>query len=170
MPPQHISPSAASFSPYSAATSQASLNVSAISFVLFAGSNAHASGLLAESILMMPLGLTPYSRSFCPNRQDFLTISTNTALSSLLPMAGPPQIGATRLPILRFKEDAFSAIFLMPSSDASISKCGSNNPRSMPSNLTPSTSALAVNSNKVSRDIGGSESGPLPTMPGHVAL
>ena len=36
--------------------------------------------------------------------------------------------------------------------------------------LTPSTSAAAVRSSIVSRSIGGSESGPLPTSPGHIAL
>ncbi len=35
---------------------------------------------------------------------------------------------------------------------------------------TPSTSAAAVRSSIVSRSIGGSESGPLPTRPGHMAL
>ena len=64
IPPQQISPSAANFSPKSAATSQASLKVAAINFVLFTGSALQASGLLAESILIIPLGLTPYSFNF----------------------------------------------------------------------------------------------------------
>ncbi len=40
----------------------------------------------------------------------------------------------------------------------------------MPSNLTPSTSALTVSEIIVSRSMAGSESGPLPTRPGHMAL
>ena len=45
-----------------------------------------------------------------------------------------------------------------------------NRNRSTPSNRTPSTSAAAVRSSMVSRSMGGSESGPLPTSPGHMAL
>src|SRR6185436_14903501 len=48
--------------------------------------------------------------------------------------------------------------------------CGSNRNRSTPSNLTPSTDASAVRSSIVSRSMGGSPSGPLPTSPGHIAL
>ena len=40
----------------------------------------------------------------------------------------------------------------------------------MPSNFTPSTLAAAVRLIIVSRSIGGSESGPLPTSPGQAAL
>jgi len=50
IPPQQISPSAASFSPIDSAMSAALRNVSAIFFVLPAGSFAQSAGLLAESI------------------------------------------------------------------------------------------------------------------------
>src|SRR5712691_11110216 len=49
-------------------------------------------------------------------------------------------------------------------------KCGSKRNRSTPSNFTPLTEALAVKASIVSRSMGGSESGPLPTRPGHMAL
>src|SRR5712692_11134596 len=48
--------------------------------------------------------------------------------------------------------------------------CGSKRNRSTPSNFTPLTEALAVKASIVSRSMGGSESGPLPTRPGHMAL
>src|SRR5688572_24898607 len=51
-----------------------------------------------------------------------------------------------------------------------MSTCGSKRKRSTPSNRVPSTLAAAVRSSIVSRSIGGSESGPLPTSPGHIAL
>ena len=54
MPPQQISPSAASRSPMLSAMSAASRNVSAIFFVLPAGSFAHSAGLAAESMRTMP--------------------------------------------------------------------------------------------------------------------
>src|SRR5690606_26137658 len=79
-------------------------------------------------------------------------------------------MGATKDPMFRLRPDTLSASRLIPSSDISRSKCGSNTPISTPSNLTPSTSAAAVISNIVSNGITGSESGPFPTMPGQVAL
>jgi hypothetical protein len=48
--------------------------------------------------------------------------------------------------------------------------CGSARKRSTPSNFVFSISAAAVKSSISSRSIGGSESGPLPTSPGHIAL
>ena len=63
MPPQQISPSAASRSPWSSAILQASRKVSAIRFWLPLGSSHHASTLQAESIRTTPLGRTPNSRS-----------------------------------------------------------------------------------------------------------
>ena len=65
MPPQQISPSAARRSPKDSATSAASRNVSAIFFVLPAGSLAHSAGLAAESMRM-----TPYLRM--PSRVQLL--------------------------------------------------------------------------------------------------
>src|SRR5574340_467745 len=50
MPPQQISPSAASRSPKSSATVQASRNVSAIFLVLPAGSLAHSLGVVVRGI------------------------------------------------------------------------------------------------------------------------
>src|SRR5690606_31066926 len=79
-------------------------------------------------------------------------------------------MGATKDPMFRLRPDTLSASRLIPSSDISRSKCGSNTPISTPSNLTPSTSAAAVISNIVSNGITGSESGPFPIMPGQVAL
>src|ERR1035438_967381 len=48
--------------------------------------------------------------------------------------------------------------------------CGSNRKRSTPSNRAPLASAAAVRRSMGSRPMGGSESGPLPTRPGHMAL
>ena len=54
MPPQQISPSAARRSPWSSAIAHASLNVSAMRFVLPAGSFAQSAGLAAESMRTTP--------------------------------------------------------------------------------------------------------------------
>src|SRR5215468_11279430 len=48
--------------------------------------------------------------------------------------------------------------------------CGSDRNKSTPSNRPRSLSAAAVRFNIVSRSIKGSEPGPLPTRPGHIAL
>ena len=66
MPPQQISPSAASRSLNPSATSHASRKVWAIFFVLPAGSFAHSAGLAAESILMTPDVRMPTSRRILP--------------------------------------------------------------------------------------------------------
>ena len=89
-------------------------------------------------------------------------------------MAEPPptggQTGATMEPIARLWRAAFSASCFASSSVKSILVWGAAWKMSMPSNFTPFTSALAVSEIMVSRSIGGSESGPLPTSPGHIAL
>ncbi len=54
IPPQQISPSAASFSPKSRAIAAAFLNVSAIIFWFASGSLAQSAGALAESIRTTP--------------------------------------------------------------------------------------------------------------------
>ena len=59
---------------------------------------------------------------------------------------------------------------LISSSSESMLVWGSERNRSTPSNRTPLTWAAAVRSSMVSRSMGGSESGPLPTNPGHIAL
>jgi len=83
----------------------------------------------------------------------------------------PPQIGATTVPMSRLRDCAFSASFLISSSDESMLICGSNKNKSNPSNLMPSTSAAAVRLSIVSRSMNGSASGaPLPTTPGQAAL
>ena len=65
----------------------------------------------------------------------------------------------------------WSVIRLTASGSLSMSKCGKVMKRSIPSNLWPSNSALAVSSSSVSSGMIGSLSGvPLPTMPGHMAL
>src|SRR5271157_1921091 len=87
MPPQQISPSAANRSPWASATSHASRNVSAISFVLATGFSAHSWTPVAESMRTTPYGRTPRSRSFCAMRQAFSTIVTKRLRSSALPIA-----------------------------------------------------------------------------------
>ena len=89
-------------------------------------------------------------------------------------MAEPPpvggQTGATTEPTTSLRRRALSASRFTSSSEPSMLKCGEKRNRSKPSNFTPSTSAAAVRSSMVSRSIGGSESGPLPTTPGQDAL
>ena len=175
MPPQQISPSAARRSPKDSATSAASRNVSAIFFVLPAGSLAHSAGLAAESMRMTPYLRMPVAFSFFAISQAFRTCVTNALRSSSLPMAEPPPVGghtgATSEPTTRWRRPMLSASFLMSSSVESMLTCGSKRNRSTPSNLTPLTSAFAVLSSIVSRSIGGSAPGPpLPTSPGHIAL
>src|SRR3954463_8724727 len=89
-------------------------------------------------------------------------------------MADPPpvggQTGATSDPARSPLEFRLSASRARSSSDESISVWGRERKRSTPSNREPSTLADAVRQSMVSRSMGGSESGPLPTSPGHIAL
>src|SRR5947209_10088761 len=122
-----------------------------------------------------PYGRTPSSRSLLATRQPFLTCSTNCFRSASEPIAEPPpvggQTGATTEPITSLRERTLSASFLRSSSDESMSTCGANRNRSTPSNLTPSTCALAVRSSMVSSSMNGSAPAePLPTTPGQAAL
>ena len=93
MPPQQISPSAASRSPNASATVHASRNVSAILFVLPCGSLAHSDGLAAESMRITPDRRIPTSRSVLPISQAFRTCVTNCCRSAALPIAEPPPVG-----------------------------------------------------------------------------
>ena len=174
MPAQQISPSAASRSPNSSAMVQASRKVWAMRLVLASGSLAQSPALAAESMRTIPDFRMPRSRNLRPMRQDFFTCVRNAARSASLPMAEPPPVGghtgATREPARSPLAARFSARRARSSSEESISVCGSERKRSTPSNRTPSTAAAAVRFSMVSRSIGGSESGPLPTSPGHMAL
>ena len=73
IPPQQISPSAASRSPYPSATVHASRNVSAMRFVFAAGFSAQDAGPTAESMRTTPYLRTPRSRSFLPMAQALRT-------------------------------------------------------------------------------------------------
>ena len=174
MPPQQISPSAASRSPCSSATSQARRKVSAIVRVLPGGSLAQSSTLAAESIRTTPPLRMPSSRSCRAMPQALRTMSTKRWRSVSLPIAEPPptggHTGATTEPTSRFFAAILSASLLISSFEESMLVCGSARKRSTPSNLMPPTSVAAVRSSISSRPIGGSEAGPLPTRPGHIAL
>ena len=74
-------------------SSQASRNVSAIFFVLPAGSFAHSAGLAAESMRTTPYLRMPRSRSFLPIAQALRTCVRNFLRSSSLPIAEPPPVG-----------------------------------------------------------------------------
>ncbi len=106
--------------------------------------------------------------------QALRTCVTNFLRSSSPPIADPPPVGghtgATSEPTARFFAANFPASRLSSSSPASMLTCGSKRNRSIPSNRAPSASAAAVRLIIVSRSMGGSESGPLPTRPGHAAL
>jgi len=121
-----------------------------------------------------PYGRTPSARSLPPMTQALRTISTKRARCAASPIAEPPptggHTGATMEPITRSFARTLSASAFSSSSDASMLVCGSAAKMSMPSNFWPFTSAAAVSSSIVSRLIGGSDSGPLPTRPGHIAL
>src|SRR5687768_13904142 len=142
--------------------------------VLPAGSFAHSAGLAAESMRMTPYLRIPISRSVLPMPHAFFTCVRKRLRSSLLPIADPPPVGghtgATSEPTTNPRFRMLSASRFNASRSESMSTCGSNRKRSTPSNRAPSTSAAAVRSSIVSRSIGGSESGPLPTRPGHIAL
>src|SRR5229473_107771 len=107
-------------------------------------------------------------------RQALRTWVTNFRRCSSVPMAEPPsvgpQTGATTDPMTNPLARILSASALIWSSLALMFTCGSKRNRSTPSNFTPLTEALAVKASIVSRSMGGSESGPLPTRPGHMAL
>src|SRR4051794_14708749 len=108
-------------------------------------------------------------------RQPLRTCSWNLRRSSALPIAEPPPVGghtgAPTEPMTRLRACTLSASRLRSSSPASMLTCGSNRKRSTPSNLTPSTAALAVRSSIVSRSMNGSApADPLPTTPGQAAL
>src|SRR5207245_11008409 len=81
-----------------------------------------------------------------------------------------PQTGATTEPMTNPLARTLSASALIWSSVALMLTCGSKRNRSTPSNFAPLTEALAVKASIVSRSMGGSESGPLPTRPGDMAL
>src|SRR3954466_2365248 len=175
IPPQQISPSAASRSPYCSATSHDWRNVSAIFLVLPAGSFAHSDGLAAESIRTTPYLRMPRSFSFLAIAHALRTWVTKFLRSSSLPIADPPPVGghtgATRDPTASPLLRILSARRFRSSSVESMLTCGSNRNRSTPSNVVPCDEALAVISSIVSRSIGGSAPGPpLPTSPGHIAL
>src|SRR5216117_4616795 len=123
---------------------------------------------------------TPYfrmrrSRSVLPIAHALRTCVTKFFRSSSLPIAEPPpvggQTGATSDPTTNSFAAILSASCCNSARVASMLTCGSKRNRSTPSNLTPSTDALAVKSSIVSRSIAGSAPGlPLPTRPGHIAL
>src|SRR5579864_1253545 len=85
-------------------------------------------------------------------------------------MAEPDHTGATNDPTTNPRRETLSASFAISPDVESISVCGDARNKSTPLNLIPSTSAACVRSSIVSRSMGGSESGPLPTSPGHMAL
>ena len=153
---------------------QASRNVCAIRLVFSSGSFAHSSTPVAESIRITPYSLIFRSRSLRPMRHAFLTWVRKPVRCVSSPMAEPPpvppQTGATSEPAFRFFDANFPASAWRSSSDESMSVCGSDRNRSTPSNPTPSTRAAAVRFSIVSKSIGGSEPGPFPTSPGHIAL
>ena len=138
------------------------------------GSLAHSAALAAESMRTMPYWRISRSRSLRPMRQAFRTWARKRARSAASPMAEPPpvggQTGATSDPARSPLEASLSARRARSSSEESISVCGRDRKRSTPSKRTPSTSAAAVRFSMVSRSMGGSESGPFPTSPGHMAL
>ncbi len=171
MPPQQISPSAASHSPSSSAMSQALVKVSMIMRVLPAGSLAQSATPPDESMRTTPEGRAPSSRRRRPMRHALRTCSSQWARCSASPKAQPLQTGATSEPMARPLSAAVSARRFRSSSVESISTCGAHRNRSMPSNLAPPTSASAVRPIICSRLMAGSGvPGPLPTTPGQVAL
>ena len=103
MPAQQISPSAASRSPWPAATAAASRKVAAIVLVFAEAFSRH---LLipnsAESMRITPYFRTPCSLKILAIRQALRTASMNFARCTGLPMAESPtvpgQIGATSDP------------------------------------------------------------------------
>ena len=174
MPPQQISPSAASRSPNSSATSHACRNV-VRDLLLIAGR-------IRRPVARARRRVDPDDAVFADaevvellrDRQALRTCVTKFLRSSSLPIAEPPPVGghtgATSDPTTRLRDATWSASRFRSSSDASMLTCGSKRKRSTPSNFTPPTFAAAVRFSIVSRSIGGSESGPLPTSPGHMAL
>jgi len=153
---------------------QASLKVSAMRRVLPFGSFAQSPGPTAESMRTTPYFRMPISRNVLPIAHAFFTCVRKRLRSSSVPIAEPPpvggQTGATSDPTTKPRRPMRSASRSRSPRLASMSTCGSNRKRSTPSKRTPFTLAAAVRSSIVSRSIGGSESGPLPTSPGHIAL
>ena len=93
MPPQQISPSAASRSPWASAMSAAWRKVSAICLVFSAGFAAQSPGLAEESMRMTPYLRMPSSRSVRPMPQAFSTWVRNFFRSCSSPIADPPPVG-----------------------------------------------------------------------------
>ena len=160
MPPQQISPSAASRSPWSFGDLRRPRGRSRRS----------SSGSLRDPwpSRSRPRGRVDADDAVGPHAQlaelawrcgsALRTCSTNFLRSSSSPMAEPPpvggQTGATTEPIDEALRDVtLSASFLRSSSVASMLTCGSKRKRSTPSNLTPLTSAAAVRSSIVSRSM-----------------
>ena len=177
MPPQQISPSAASRSPWSSAMSQASRNVSAICFVVARRDRPPSrSGSPAESMRTTPYGRMPSSRSVLAMRQALRTCVRKFLRSSSL---AHRRAAAGRRPDRR--DDASRRRGRAPRScrraasgrrrSNRCSTCGSNRNRSTPSNFTPSTFGGGRQvEHRVEVDRRLASPAPLPTRPGHMAL
>ena len=139
MPPQQISPSAASRSPKSSAMVQASRKVSAMRLVLPAGSLAHSAGPAAESMRTMPYLRMPRSRSLRPMRQAFSHLRQEAAALVLAAhgrsaAGGRPDGRHQRSRRASLAHASLSARRFRSSSEESISVCGRERNRSTPSN------------------------------------
>ena len=143
--------------------------------VLGRDSSAQSWTPVAESMRTTPVCRMPMSRSWRAMRQAFSTIVRNCLRSSADPMAEPPptggQTGATTEPTASPKPAILSAKPLGCRPCSNRSMCADRQetdrrPRIWRRWRAPPPSALSI----VSRSIGGSESGPLPTNPGHIAL
>ena len=176
MPPQQISPSAASRSPCSSATSAASRNVSAIFLVLPSGSfspvrrarrrvDAHDAvrpdPQFAQLLARSGRPCAPASRRPCaPPRSP----SPNRRPSAATPARRAIRRRDSSLRIL-------SASRLRSSSVESMLTCGSKRKRSTPSNVVAVHLAPPRSCRASCRDRSAAPSrAPLPTSPGHIAL
>ena len=149
--------------------------VSAISSVFAVGSLAQSATLAAESIRTTPPWPMPISRSLPGNAAG---LAHHVDKRCALRLAPHGRAAADRRPDWRHDRADFQVrarnLVGQPLQISSVGRvdavCADRQGKSTPSNLLPSTSAAAVRSSIVSRPIGGSESGPLPTRPGHIAL
>ncbi len=123
-----------------------------------------------------PYGRTPSSRNFARDAAGFAHLPDESLASSAPPMADPPpvggQTGATTDPTSRPKRAHLvgqSRQVVIARIDADV-RFEQEQIHAIELHAIVHSRAAAVRWSMVSRSIGGSESGPLPTRPGHMAL
>ena len=175
MPPQQISPSAASRSPNPRRRARFAERLRRSSSVALRDPVAQSARARRRIDAHDAVRPNAQVRSFLPIAHALRTWVTNFAFARRSPIAEPPPVGghtgATTEPTTnpsRANLVAQPLQIVVGRIDADVRV--EQKQIDAVELRRRSTSALAVRSSIVSRSIGGSEPGPLPTSPGHIAL